>query len=157
MMTPKEIELLAKACRMAGIDATKITPSNPFGKSGGTAGMLQAAVAELNPVQAAKWRVAAGGGLSVATMSELQSGQLLSDDAQRDLYLHDPQFVADVQRQQVSAEEQELKAMQEQADAMRLRNKAREFGGNVERAWEVLKAEDAAVANRQARVGGGVG
>ena len=89
-MTPKEIELLAKPCRMAGIDATKITPSNPFEKSGGTAGMLQAAVAELNPVQAAKWRVAAGGGLSLATMAELQSGQPLSESAQNDLYAHDP-------------------------------------------------------------------
>ena len=156
-MTPKEIQFLANACAAAGIDASKITPANPFEKSGKVAELLQVAVAELNPAMAAKWRVAAGSGLSVATMSELQSGQPLSDDAQRDLYLHDPQFVADVQRQQVSAEEQALKAIQEQADAMRLRNKAREFGGNVERAREVLKAEDAAVANRQARVGGGVG
>ena len=156
-MTPKEIQFLANACAAAGIDASKITPANPFEKSGKVAELLQVAVAELNPAMAAKWRVAAGSGLSVATMSELQSGQPLSDDAQRDLYLHDPQFVADVQRQQVSAEEQALKALEEGAAATRLRNKAREFGGNVDRAREVLKAEDAAAANRQARVGGGVG
>ena len=99
-MTPKQIELLSQACRMAGIDATKIKPENPFEKSGGTAGLLQAAVSELDPGQAAKWRIAAGGGLSLATMAELQTGQPLSEAAQRDLYDHDPEFVRDVQQQQ---------------------------------------------------------
>ena len=89
-MTKTEIELLAKACRMAGIDASKIAPANPFEKSGKVAEMLQVAVAELNPTQAAKWRVAAGGGLSIQTLSELQSGQELSQQAQRDLWNHDP-------------------------------------------------------------------
>ena len=140
-MTKTEIELLAKACRMAGIDASKIAPANPFEKSGKVAEMLQVAVAELNPTQAAKWRVAAGGGLSIQTLSELQSGQELSQQAQRDLWNHDPQFVADVQRQQVSAEEQALKSLEEGAAATRLRNKVREVG-NEARAREALKAED---------------
>ncbi len=73
-MTKTEIELLAKACRMAGIDATKITPANPFEKSGGTASMLQVAVAETHPQQALKYRVATDGGLSVAMPSELLLG-----------------------------------------------------------------------------------
>ena len=59
-MTPKQIQLLNRACKMAGIDSSKISPSNPFEKSGSTAGMLQAAIAELDPAQAARWRVAAG-------------------------------------------------------------------------------------------------
>ena len=54
---------------MAGIDSSQISPSNPFEKSGSTAGRLQAAIAELDPAQAARWRVAAGGSLSVATMA----------------------------------------------------------------------------------------
>ena len=44
---------------MAGVDSSKISPSNPFEKSGMTAGLLQAAIAELDPAQAARWRVAA--------------------------------------------------------------------------------------------------
>jgi len=51
-MTPKQIQLLNRACKMAGIDSSKISPSNPFEKSGMTAGMLQAAIAELDPAQA---------------------------------------------------------------------------------------------------------
>ena len=51
-MTPKQIQLLNRACLMAGIDSSKISPSNPFEKSGSTAGMLQAAIAELDPAQA---------------------------------------------------------------------------------------------------------
>ena len=44
----------------AGVDATKIQPDNPFSKSGETASMLQAAVSEINPAQAARWCVDAG-------------------------------------------------------------------------------------------------
>ena len=40
-------------------------------KGGSTAGLIQAAVAEEDPAQAAKWRVAAGKCLSMATMAEL--------------------------------------------------------------------------------------
>ena len=76
--TPKQIQLLNRACKMAGIDSSKISPSNPFEKSGSTAGMLQAAISEIDPAQAARWRVAAGGSLSVATMAELQGGEELS-------------------------------------------------------------------------------
>ena len=88
-MTDQEIQILADACRMAGIDATKIKPENPFERSGKTADFLQAAVAEIDPVQAAKWRVAAGGSLSLATMAELQAGDELSAAAQQDLWNHD--------------------------------------------------------------------
>ncbi len=55
MMTSKEIEVLAQACRAAGIDATKIKPENPFTKNGGTAAMLQAAVAEFHQSLAEAW------------------------------------------------------------------------------------------------------
>ena len=53
-MTPKQIQLLNRACLMAGIDSSKISPSNPFEKSGSTVGMLQVAIAELDPAQAAR-------------------------------------------------------------------------------------------------------
>ncbi|QNI53622.1 hypothetical protein SynBIOSE41_01101 [Synechococcus sp. BIOS-E4-1] len=97
--TPKQIQLLNRACKMAGIDSSKISPTNPFEKSGSTAGMLQAAIAELDPAQAARWRVATGGSLSVATMAELQGGEELSAAAQADLWAHDPEFVAEFQQQ----------------------------------------------------------
>ena len=96
MMTKKEIEVLAQACRAAGVDTTKIKPENPFEKSGATATFIQGSVEQIDPVMTAKWRVAAGGGLSLATMAELQSGESLSEAAQKDLYQHDPEYVKEI-------------------------------------------------------------
>ena len=133
--------MLAKACQMAGIDATKIKPENPFEKSGGTAGLLQAAVAEIDPGQAAKWRVAAGGGLSVATLAELESGQELSQQAQLDLWNHDPQFVAYRQQEAARVEAQQLAWLDKEADKAR---RAREGDEAVD--FQNAKAQAAAEA-----------
>jgi len=53
-MTKTKIELLAKACRMAGINASMIAPANPFEKPGKVVDILQVAVSEIDPVQAAE-------------------------------------------------------------------------------------------------------
>ncbi len=107
-----------------------------------TAGLLQAAIAELDPAQAARWRVAAGGGLSVATMAELQSGEPLSAAAQRDLFEHDAKYVEEIQQQQVDQEAAQLKAFEEQAAQMRFNRELRSAGGNEHRARRVIAAQD---------------
>ena len=136
-MTPQEIHVLQQACKAAGVNASKIRPQNPFTKSGSTASMIQAAVAEFAPEQAAKWRCDAGGGLSVQTLAEMQSGGELSDAALSDLWLHDPVFVADKQREQSSAVEKKLAWLDAEADKKR-------------RAREGDKAVDAEIAKAQA-------
>ena len=102
---------------MAGIDASKISAVNPFEKRGKTAEYLQTAVAEVDPAQAARWRVAAGGGLSVQTLSELQSGEQLSAAVQQDLYQHDDKFVFEIQAQQKQEEAAFLKQMETAVEA----------------------------------------
>ena len=97
-MTPQQIQLLNRACMMAGVDSKKIKPENPFTKNGMTAGLIQTAIAELDPAQAARWRVDAGSSLSVATMAELQSGLELSESAKADLWNHDADFVGESQQ-----------------------------------------------------------
>ena len=139
-MNKQEIEILSQACRMAGIDSRKISPENPFSKSGKVAELLQAAVGELAPAQAAKWRIDAGGSLSVATLAEMQAGGELSEAAMADLWQHDAAFVADRQKESQQQEQSLLQKMEQQADEARLRNKTRELG-NVDRAREALKAE----------------
>ena len=119
IMTPQEIQVLQQACKAAGVNASKIRPQNPFTKSGSTASMIQAAVAELAPEQAAKWRCDAGGGLSVQTLAEMQSGGELSDAALSDLWLHDPVFVVDKQREQSSAIEKQLAWLDAETDKSR--------------------------------------
>ena len=147
-MTPKEIQVLNQACQMAGIDSSKISPSNPFEKSGGTANLLQAAVSEIDPAQAARWRVAAGGSLSIATLAEMQSGEQLSEKAMEDLWQHDAAFVVDYQKQQQSSEAAMLQKLEDDSAAMRLRNKTREVG-NERRAREAIAREDAADQERE--------
>ncbi len=142
-MAKKEIEVLAQACRAAGVDTTKIKPENLFEKSGSTATFIQSAVESIDPVMAAKWRVAAGGGLSLATLSELQSGEALSEAAQKDLFQHDPEYVKEVVAQRQNAEEQLLKQMEERTAEMRLRNTARRFGGNEAMARRAIEEEAA--------------
>ena len=129
---------------MAGIDSSKISPSNPFEKSGSTAGMLQAAIAELDPAQAARWRVAAGGSLSVATMAELQSGEELSATAKADLWNHDPEFVAEFQQQREKSLESQLKSLEDGAAEMRLQQVMKhKTNGDKAAAKRWIAAEDA--------------
>ena len=118
-MTPTEIQVLQQACQAARIDASKIQPENPFKKSGSTATLLQAAVAEFAPAQAAKWRCEAGGGLSIQTLSEMQAGGELSDAALADLWNHDAQFVQDRIQEQSKSEERILAAMDKETDRLR--------------------------------------
>ena len=147
-MTPKQIQLLNRACKMAGIDSSKISPSNPFEKSGSTAGMLQAAIAELDPAQAARWRVAADGSLSVATMAELQGGEELSAAAQADLWAHDPEFVAEFQQQREKGLEAQLKALEDGANQKRFQNTLLQTGGDERQAKRMIAAQDAEQAAR---------
>ena len=148
-MTEKEITVLVQACKAAGIDATKIKPENPFTKNGGTASMLKAAVAEIDPSLAAKWRVEAGSSLSLSTLNEIQSGGALSDAAKNDLWNHDPVFVTETIHEREKSEAAMLRQLEENAAAAQLRNKTRELGGNEARAREVLKAEAAQAEARQ--------
>ena len=129
---------------MAGIDASKISPANPFSKSGGTAQMLQAAVSEIDPAQAARWSVSAGHGLSVSTMAEIQNGVELSQRAMQDLWEHDAAFVADRLKQKQLAEENLLAKFESESDRMRRAregDKAVDFQNAKNAAEEEAKAE----------------
>ena len=90
-----------------------------------------------------------GGGLSIATLSEMQSGGELSRQAQEDLYMHDANFVANHAKQQQDYEEQMLKRMTEESNKMRLAQRTRQNGGNEAMAREQLKREELADQQRQ--------
>ena len=143
-MNKREIDLLNRACQMTGTDPNTISPENPFSKSGKVAQMLQVACAEIDPEQSARWRVDAGGGLSVATLSEMQSGEQLSQAAMQDLWNHDPAFVVDLQRQHQDADQQALKALEEKTAELRMNRAMREAGGNKWEAKRRIEAEDQA-------------
>ena len=90
-----------------------------------------------------------GGGLSLATMAELQSGEALSEAAQKDLFQHDPEYVKEVVAQRQNAEEQLLKQMEERTAEMRFQNTLRRAGGNEHAARRMIEAEDQQNARHQ--------
>ena len=155
-MTPNEIQILQRACQAAGINASKIKPENPFTKSGTTATLLQASVAEFAPEQAAKWRCEAGSGLSIQTLSEIQAGGDLSEAAMNDLWQHDHQFVADKQREKSTAIENQLAWLEAEADKKRRAregDKAVDFQNAKAAAEKEARAESAKhVAEMQQRI-----
>ena len=119
-MTEREIDVLDKACQMSGIDPSTISAENPATKSGKTAQLIMAAAGEIDPVQAAMWRKAApGGGYSVATLAEMQSGQQLSNRAKQELWEKDPEFVAATIKQREQKFEADKKWYEDESDRMR--------------------------------------
>lgn len=111
--------------------------------------MIQMAAAEFHPEQAARWRNQAGMAISAGTKAELRSGAPLSQRARMDLWAHDPQFVVESRRHQQQQDEQVLAAMEQQATEKRLRNRAVQFGGDLEQAQRSIDAEDQQQAQRE--------
>ena len=105
--------------------------------------MIQAAVAEFAPEQAAKWRCDAGGGLSVQTLAEMQSGQPLTAAAQQDLWNHDAEFVGEFQQQRDNSLEEQLKALEKGAAEKRLQNILHQTAGDEIAAKRRIEAEGA--------------
>lgn len=65
-MNERELKTLAEAVRRTGLDPHDLQVKNPFTLSGTKAESLQVAVSEVDPVQAAEWKAAAGDGGSLA-------------------------------------------------------------------------------------------
>ena len=82
-------------------------------------------------------------------MAELQSGEALSEAAQKDLFQHDPEYVKEVVAQRQNAEEQLLKQMEEKTVQMRFQNTLRRAGGNEHVARRMIEAEDEQNARHQ--------
>lgn len=148
-MTPQELNIFIDCCKRVGKDPHDLQDENPFTKKGGVAQMIQAAASQFHPEQAARWRNQAGMSISAGTKAELRSGAPLSQKAMADLWEHDPQFVVESQRHQQQQDEQALAQWERAAEEKRLRNRAIQFGGDLEQAKRVIEAEDAAQAQRE--------
>jgi len=79
----------------------------------------------------------------VATIAELQGGEELSAPAQSGLWNHDPEFVADFQRQREKGLEAQLKALEDGANQKRIQNAVVRTGGDERQAKRMIAAEDA--------------
>ena len=141
-MSDREVKLLYNAVRMTGGDPSKISLANPFSKSGEKATLIQIACGELDPEQAAIWRVQEGKGISVATAAECLSGNPLSPTAQADLWEHDPQYVREAIAESAKAEERERASLDQKYQESRLRNRIHACNGDERMAREQIRLED---------------
>ena len=140
-MTPSEIKILRDACLVAGVNASQISAENPFTKKGKTAELIQMAVAEFHPEQAARWRKDAGGTISLETAAVLAGEAEPSDATRADLWAHDPQYVRDAIKEREQSEAALLKHLEESATAAYRKRVG-------ERAFEA-EQQQAAAAERQ--------
>lgn len=141
-MTDREIDVLYEGARMAGEDPSKISLSNPFSKSGKKAELIQIACAEVDPEQAAIWRLQEGRGISVGTAKECRSGQPLSDQAKADLWAHDPRYVREEIAERASRKERDEAKIEADYQALRLKNRLKSCGGDERKAKEMIRLED---------------
>ena len=141
-MSDREVNLLYEAARMTGEDPSKLSLSNPFSKSGKKAEMIQLACAEIDPEQAAIWRVQQGREISVATARECRAGNGLSDQARADLWAHDPAFVRESIAERANEQQRYEDHFEKQYQELRLKNRLKACGGNEGVAKEQIRLED---------------
>jgi len=141
-MTPEEIKVLRDACIAARIDPTKVSAENPFARTGKTAEFIQAMVQEGDPVQAARWRKAAGKTINLETAAMLAGEAEATKETLTDLFHHDPDFAGDMLKQVGEEEATRAKRLEEAAEQM---HRAR-VG---DRQYKISQERDALIAQRK--------
>jgi len=135
-MTDAELKVLHQAAIKLGIPTTELSVRNPFEMKGRKAEMLQAAISEVDPVQAAAWNRDAGGELSLACQMAERGLIEHSSATKRELWEQSPNYVVQKMAADKKAEEDLLAKWEKEAgDAREKRTGSREvdekpnFGG----------------------------
>lgn len=93
-MNQEEIQLLMEAARVAKLDPSQLKVVNPFSQQGGVAKTMQSAVDQLNPSQAAKWRLEAGESLSLQAAAAQQGITPMTNKTHQELMTLDADYRA---------------------------------------------------------------
>ena len=104
-MTDAELRVLHQAAIKLGIPTTELSVRNPFEMKGKRAEMLQAAIAEVDPVQAAAWNRDAGGELSLACQMAERGLIEHSSATKKELWQKSPNYVVQKMAADKKAEE----------------------------------------------------
>ena len=127
-MTDNELKVLHQVAINLGLPTTEISVRNPFELKGKRAELLQMEIAQKFPEQAAAWRKAAGGELSLACQMA-ERGLIEHNQAtKKELWEKDPTFVAQQQAANQKAEADMLARWEKDAGDLReKRTGSREF------------------------------
>ena len=127
-MTDDELRVLHQAAIKLGLPTTEVSVRNPFEMKGKRAEMLQAAISELDPAQAAAWNRDAGGELSLACQMAERGLIEHNSSTKKELWEKSPAYVLQRQAAQKKAEEELLAKWEKEAgDARERRTGSREI------------------------------
>lgn len=125
-MSEKEIQLLLTAAQQLKIDPNSLQVKNPFLLQGTTAVSMQTAIAELDPAQAARWRLEAGESLSLGAAAAKAGLAPMTKEAFDNLAQMDPDFLTGVEESRARREADLLKGMEEAASEMAAKREAQQ-------------------------------
>lgn len=114
-MEQEELKVLLDAASLARIPATDLKPVNPWSQTGPRAETMRMAVSQLHPAQAARWRIAAGETISLASAAAKLGLAEMDAGTQKELAELDPDFVVKQQQDKESWEAKMLDQMTEEA------------------------------------------
>lgn len=117
-MTDNELKVLLAAAQKAKLDPANLKPQNPFRMEGPTAKTMQIAVADIDPVQAARWRNEAGQTYSLAAAAARSGITEHTAVTKQELLETDPDFVTGQMEAKAAWEAKMLGQMDDAAAAL---------------------------------------
>ena len=118
-MSEKELQLLVNAAQLARLNPSDLKPINPFSQQGGKATSMQVAVAELDPAQAARWRVEAGESISLESAAAKAGLTPMSRAAHNELSAIDADYITGQEEAKARREADLLASLEKGADQLR--------------------------------------
>lgn len=118
-MSEKELQLLVNAAQLARLNPSELKPINPFSQQGGKATSMQVAVAELDPAQAARWRVEAGESISLESAAAKAGLTPMSRAAHNELSAIDADYITGQEEAKGRREADLLASLEKGADQLR--------------------------------------
>lgn len=113
-MTDYELQTLLKAASLAKIPASTLKPLNPWTQQGERAQAMQMAVAEVDAAQAARWRIAAGESISLASAAAKAGLTEMTSSAHEELSQIDADYITGVEEARARREADLLDRMEKE-------------------------------------------
>ena len=125
-MDDKQLQLLLTAAQQLKIDPNTLQVKNPFLLQGDTAVSMQTAISEIDPAQAARWRIEAGQSLSLGAAAAKAGLTPMTKETFDNLSQMDPDFLVGVEESRARKEAELLKGMEEASAQMAAKREAQQ-------------------------------
>ena len=118
-MKNDQLQLLLEAAQKLQLDPSQIKVQNPWTMNGSVAESIQTAISELDPKQAAAWRIEAGETLSLAGAAAQAGLAPLTKESHEELMELSADYQADYKQRRRAEEEQMMRNMHHGIEELR--------------------------------------